>query len=113
MDWPRELVDSSRRPNGSRLISTPLQHASERVLAGCAGPYTIDYYASLRERHPRADPARVDRHDVIVGFPGETETTSRRLAAYFERSTLTTSRIPYSDRPRTPPRRWVGCGLER
>jgi threonylcarbamoyladenosine tRNA methylthiotransferase MtaB len=81
----------------------PLQHASDRVLAMMARPYTRAAYnanvTGLRDRIPDA----AITADVIVGFPGEDDDDVDALLGYLERSPLTSLHVfPYSDRPGTP-----------
>jgi threonylcarbamoyladenosine tRNA methylthiotransferase MtaB len=104
MDCSREVVDLvAASDRFAPHFHLPLQHASNRVLAGMRRPYTIEYYASLvgdiRARIPNASIGS----DILVGFPGETDGDFERLVAYLERSPLTHIHVfPYSDRPGTP-----------
>ena len=80
----------------------PLQHASDAVLGGMRRPYTREYYArlvdSIRTRLPHAGIGS----DMIIGFPGETETDVETTLAYLAGSPLTYLHVfPYSDRPGT------------
>ena len=71
MDCSREIVDlvaSSDR--FAPHFHLPLQHASNRVLAAMRRPYTIEYYAVARRRHPRADSQRLDRLGHHRRLPG-------------------------------------------
>jgi threonylcarbamoyladenosine tRNA methylthiotransferase MtaB len=103
MDCSQEIVDlvAGRRAFAPHF-HLPLQHASNRLLADMRRPYTIEYYAALvdviRARIPHASIGS----DVIVGFPGESESDFEQLVAYLERSPLTHVHVfPYSDRPGT------------
>jgi threonylcarbamoyladenosine tRNA methylthiotransferase MtaB len=104
MDCSRDVVDLvASSPRFAPHFHLPLQHASDRILAGMRRPYTIEYYASLvddiRARIPNASIGS----DIIVGFPGETSEDFEQLAAYLEGSPLTHIHVfPYSDRPGTP-----------
>lgn len=104
MDCSREVVDlvaSSDR--FAPHFHLPLQHASNRLLATMRRPYTIEYYASLVDHIRARIPNASIGSDIIVGFPGETDTDFEALAAYLERSPLTHIHVfPYSDRPGTP-----------
>ena len=80
----------------------PLQHGSERVLASMRRPYSAAFYRDLvggiRARLPHASIGT----DVIVGFPGESETdaqTSERAVAGLPLSYVHV--FPYSERPGT------------
>jgi threonylcarbamoyladenosine tRNA methylthiotransferase MtaB len=80
----------------------PLQHASDRLLASMSRPYTIDHYSDLVSGIRRRLPDAAIGSDVIVGFPGESDSDFRELVAYLERSPLTHLHVfPYSDRPGT------------
>ncbi len=103
MDCTAEIVDLvATSGRFAPHFHLPLQHASDRVLAGMCRPYTIEHYASLvddiRARLPHASIGS----DIIVGFPGETDEDFEQLASYLERSPLTHVHVfPYSDRPGT------------
>jgi len=104
MDCSREIVDLVARAGCfAPHFHLPLQHASNRMLIAMRRPYTIEYYSALvndiRSHMPHASIGS----DVIVGFPGETDTDFEELATYLERSPLTHVHVfPYSDRPGTP-----------
>jgi threonylcarbamoyladenosine tRNA methylthiotransferase MtaB len=102
MDCSREIVELVTRSCFAPHFHLPLQHASDGMLAAMSRPYTIAYYEALvdfiRGRIPHASIGS----DVIVGFPGETDSDFERLLAYLERSPLTHVHVfPYSDRPGT------------
>jgi threonylcarbamoyladenosine tRNA methylthiotransferase MtaB len=103
MDCTREIVDLvSAGGCFAPHFHLPLQHASNRLLAAMRRPYTIDYYASLVDDIRNRMPDASIGSDVIVGFPGETDSDFDQLASYLERSPLTHIHVfPYSDRPGT------------
>jgi threonylcarbamoyladenosine tRNA methylthiotransferase MtaB len=103
MDCSREIVDLVASSNRfAPHFHLPLQHASDRVLAAMRRPYTIDYYASLVDHIRARIPNASIGSDIIVGFPGETDSDFEQLAGYLERSQLTHIHVfPYSDRPGT------------
>jgi threonylcarbamoyladenosine tRNA methylthiotransferase MtaB len=81
----------------------PLQHASDRLLAAMRRPYTIEFYRDLVDRIRTLIPHASIGSDIIVGFPGETDSDFECLADYLEQSPLTHLHVfPYSDRPGTP-----------
>jgi threonylcarbamoyladenosine tRNA methylthiotransferase MtaB len=81
----------------------PLQHASDRLLAAMRRPYTIEFYRDLVDRIRTLIPHASIGSDIIVGFPGETDSDFACLAEYLEQSPLTHLHVfPYSDRPGTP-----------
>jgi threonylcarbamoyladenosine tRNA methylthiotransferase MtaB len=103
MDCPEPLVDLVA---GSRVFAPhfhlPLQHASDRVLRLMRRSYSLSQYAGLVEGIRRRLPDASIGTDLIVGFPGETDTDVDVLAEYLERSPLTHAHVfPYSDRPGT------------
>jgi threonylcarbamoyladenosine tRNA methylthiotransferase MtaB len=103
MDCSRAIVDLvERSPHFAPHFHLPLQHASNAVLARMRRPYTIGYYAALVEDIRARMPAASIGTDLIVGFPGETDSEFDELASYLERSPLTHVHVfPYSDRPGT------------
>jgi len=103
MDCSRRIVDLvASSPSFAPHFHLPLQHASSRVLSAMGRPYTIAYYSDLVEHVRHRLPAASIGSDVIVGFPGETDSDFEELAAYLETSPLTHLHVfPYSDRPGT------------
>ena len=95
-----ELVDQSAA--FARHFHLPLQHASDRMLSAMRRPYTLASYSALVDQIRERMPAASIGSDLIVGFPGETDTDVDELANYLERSPLTHLHVfPYSDRPGT------------
>jgi threonylcarbamoyladenosine tRNA methylthiotransferase MtaB len=104
MDCTPAVVDVvASSPRFAPHLHLPLQHASDRMLAGMRRPYTADAYAALVDTiHDRMPDAFIGT-DLIVGFPGETDEDFERLADYLEGSPLAQVHVfPYSDRPGTP-----------
>ena len=80
----------------------PLQHGSERVLASMRRPYSVAFYRDLvggiRARLPHASIGT----DVIVGFPGESETDAQTSESAVAGLPLSYVHVfPYSERPST------------
>jgi len=80
----------------------PLQHGSERVLASMRRPYSAAFYRDLvggiRARLPHASIGT----DVIVGFPGESETDAQTSESAVAGLPLSYVHVfPYSERPGT------------
>jgi threonylcarbamoyladenosine tRNA methylthiotransferase MtaB len=103
MDCSDELVDLVA---GSACLAPhfhlPLQHASDRMLVAMRRPYTLAYYERLVDRIRRAMPHASIGTDIIVGFPGETDSDFAVLASYLASSAVTHVHVfPYSDRPGT------------
>jgi threonylcarbamoyladenosine tRNA methylthiotransferase MtaB len=103
MDCTPAIVDLFA--TGDRIaphFHLPLQHGSDEVLRTMRRPYTASYYRDLVARIRRAMPHAAIGSDVIVGFPGETETQFRRSCDLLDRLPLTHLHVfPYSDRPGT------------
>ena len=103
MDCTPEIIDLVA---GSACLAPhfhlPLQHASDLVLSAMRRPYTIARYTALVDTIRSRIPDAAIGSDVIVGFPGESESDFEQLTAYLERSPLTHVHVfPYSDRPGT------------
>jgi threonylcarbamoyladenosine tRNA methylthiotransferase MtaB len=95
-----ELVAASDRL--APHFHLPLQHGSDDVLRTMRRPYTVAEYRSLVDRIRRDIPHAAIGSDIIVGFPGETESQFRELCDVLERLPLTHLHVfPYSDRPGT------------
>jgi threonylcarbamoyladenosine tRNA methylthiotransferase MtaB len=104
MDCSPAIVELITASNGrfAPHFHLPLQHASDRILSTMRRPYTLDYYRSvvdlIHERMPHASIGS----DMIVGFPGETDTDFQANLDYLPSSPLTHLHVfPYSDRPGT------------
>jgi threonylcarbamoyladenosine tRNA methylthiotransferase MtaB len=80
----------------------PLQHASNRMLQAMQRPYDVEYFGALVEGIRSRLPHASIGSDVIVGFPGETDSDFAQLTSYLEGSPITHVHVfPYSDRPGT------------
>jgi threonylcarbamoyladenosine tRNA methylthiotransferase MtaB len=103
MDCSPQLVDLvGSSESFAPHFHLPLQHASDAILTRMRRPYRIAQYASLVERVRSRMPHASIGSDVIVGFPGETDSDAEELASYLESSPLTHIHVfPYSDRPGT------------
>jgi threonylcarbamoyladenosine tRNA methylthiotransferase MtaB len=103
MDCPPELVDFVAASDSfAPHFHLPLQHASDVVLASMGRPYRLAQFDALVSRVRRLMPRASIGSDIIVGFPGETESDADVLASYLESSPLTHIHVfPYSDRPGT------------
>lgn len=103
MDCSDRVVDLVA---GSRCFAPhfhlPLQHASDRMLVAMRRPYTLAYYRRLVDRIREEMPHASIGSDLIVGFPGESDTDFNALQTYLAGSPLTHVHVfPYSDRPGT------------
>ena len=99
-----EIVDLlAGSPVFAPHVHLPLQHASDAVLRAMGRPYTLAYYAALVSEIRARVPGASIGSDVIVGFPGESDTdfgATLRLAEElgFDDSYC----FLYSARPGTP-----------
>ncbi|HVS69403.1 MAG TPA: tRNA (N6-isopentenyl adenosine(37)-C2)-methylthiotransferase MiaB, partial [Mycobacteriales bacterium] len=105
---PRDFTDDviaamAETPNVMPSLHMPLQSGSDRVLAAMRRSYRADRYLGIIERVRAAMPDAAITTDIIVGFPGETETDfaatldvvrAARFAGAFT--------FQYSIRPGTP-----------
>jgi threonylcarbamoyladenosine tRNA methylthiotransferase MtaB len=80
----------------------PLQHAADGMLQAMRRPYTVAYYRALAGHIAALMPHASIGSDVIVGFPGETDTHFAQSVAVLRDLPLSHLHVfPYSDRPGT------------
>jgi threonylcarbamoyladenosine tRNA methylthiotransferase MtaB len=92
-----EIVTTS--PVMAPHLHLPLQSGSERVLRAMRRPYTVARYRALVERLAAAVPGLGLGADVIVGFPGESETDFEATRALVEALPFSYLHVfPYSPR---------------
>ncbi len=86
-----------------RHLHLPLQAGSSKVLAEMARPYTAEEYLDLVQRARKALPSLALSTDVIVGFPGETESEFEETLALATACGFSQMHVfPYSRRAGTP-----------
>src|SRR5947208_2855308 len=69
-----DLIDAfSRLPKLAEHVHLPLQSGSNRILKAMHRPYTAERYAQLVGKIRGARPGIAITTDIIVGFPGETD----------------------------------------
>ena len=98
-----EIVDLvATEPRMAHHFHIPLQSGSSRVLRAMRRPYQPEYYTGLLGRiRSRVEDAAIGA-DVMVGFPGETDTEFNETFRLIEEAPLTYLHIfPYSSRPGT------------
>jgi threonylcarbamoyladenosine tRNA methylthiotransferase MtaB len=79
-----------------------LQHASSRILGLMGRPGTVGAYGAMLDEMRRLSPDAALGADVMVGFPGESETDFESLRTFVERSALTYVHVfSFSPRPGT------------
>jgi threonylcarbamoyladenosine tRNA methylthiotransferase MtaB len=83
-------------------LHLPLQSGSLSVLRRMKRPYSPDDYLRVASEVTRRFPDAALGADVIVGFPGETDTEFEETFAFIEQAPLTYLHVfSYSDRPGT------------
>ncbi len=103
MDCTLDIIEMvAASPRLAPHFHLPLQHGSDDILRAMRRPYTSGHYSELvgdiRARIPHASIGS----DLIVGFPGETETDAEISRRLLENLPLTHLHVfPYSDRPGT------------
>lgn len=84
-----------------------LQHGSDDILRRMGRRIKADDYRHILDDLDRKSPDAAFGADLIVGFPGETESDFERTTDFVERSPLTYLHVfSYSQRPGTPAARW-------
>ena len=98
-----ELVELvARHPRVAHHMHIPLQSGSARILREMRRPYAPAYYASLVQSVRVRVPDASIGADVMVGFPGETDSDFAETYRLIEQSPLTYLHVfPYSSRPGT------------
>jgi threonylcarbamoyladenosine tRNA methylthiotransferase MtaB len=95
-----EIVTGS--PRIAPHLHIPLQSGSDRVLRRMRRPYSVAIYRRLVERLAGAVPELGLGADVIVGFPGESESDFAQTRALVQALPFTYLHVfSYSDRPGT------------
>ncbi len=85
-----------------------MQHGSDDILRRMGRKIRVDDYRYILDDLHRKSPDAALGADVIVGFPGETDSDFKRMIDFVERSPLTYLHVfSYSQRPGTPAARWV------
>jgi threonylcarbamoyladenosine tRNA methylthiotransferase MtaB len=103
MDCTEEIVDLvAESPRLAPHFHLPLQHGADNMLRRMRRPYTAAAYRHLVERIRAIMPHASIGSDVIVGFPGESDTDFNETESLLSELPLTHLHVfPYSDRPGT------------
>ncbi len=98
------LIDVlARHPKVSRYLHLPVQSGSDAILRRMHRRYSREEYISLVERLRGSVPEVNLSTDIIVGFPGETESDFTRSLELLEQIRFgQVFAFAYSPRPRTP-----------
>ncbi len=104
MDWSDdllELVSASARI--AKHVHAPLQSGSDRILRLMHRKYRPRHYADRIQKARALMPNAAIGADVMVGFPGETETDFEESRRFIESLPFTYLHVfTYSERPGTP-----------
>src|SRR5438128_6354783 len=99
-----DLIDAfARLPKLAEHVHLPLQSGSNRILKAMHRPYTVERYAQLVGKIRAARPGIAITTDIIVGFPGETDSdyeATRDLVEHLQFDNAFVFR--YSPRRETP-----------
>ena len=105
---PRDFTDDvieamAQTANVMPALHMPLQSGSDRVLAAMRRSYRSERYLGIIERVRTAMPEAAITTDIIVGFPGETESDFRATLDVVRASRFSSAfTFQYSPRPGTP-----------
>jgi len=99
-----DLIDAiSRLPKLAEHVHLPLQSGSNRILKAMHRPYTAEKYAQLIGKIRAARPGIAVTTDIIVGFPGETDSDYKATRDLVEQLQFDNGFIfRYSPRRETP-----------
>ena len=103
MDCTPAIIDiAAQSPRIAPHFHLPLQHGSDVVLRAMKRPYSAaDFRGVVETIHAQLPNAAIGT-DVIVGFPGETDTDFAATVSMVESLPLAYAHVfPYSDRPGT------------
>jgi len=103
-EFTQRLIDAyAKIPQLVDHLHLPVQHGSDRVLAGMKRGYTVLEYKSLIRKLKLVRPNITLSSDFIVGFPGETDEDFNQLMKLVEELKFDNSYcFVYSKRPGTP-----------
>jgi len=98
-----DVIDvMAKYPNIGRYIHLPFQSGSNRILKRMNRQYTREEYLALIEEIRKRLPDVALSHDVIAGFPGETEEDHRETLSLMETVKFDFGfMFAYSERPGT------------
>jgi threonylcarbamoyladenosine tRNA methylthiotransferase MtaB len=104
MDWSDELIGMmSSSPRIAKHAHVPMQSGSDRVLRAMHRKYRPWHYREKLEKVRAAIPTAAIGADVMVGFPGESESDFEQTRRLIEELPFTYLHVfTYSSRPGTP-----------
>jgi threonylcarbamoyladenosine tRNA methylthiotransferase MtaB len=103
MDCTSELIGLiASSPRIAPHFHLPLQHGADEMLRAMRRPYSTGYYCTLVGSIAAQLPHASIGSDIIVGFPGETDSHFAASLAVLRQLPLSHLHVfPYSDRPGT------------
>ncbi len=103
-EFTDDVIDAmAQTPNVCPTLHMPLQSGSDRILRAMRRSYRAERYLGIIERVRSAIPHAAITTDVIVGFPGETESDFAATLDVVERARFASAfTFQYSKRPGTP-----------
>jgi threonylcarbamoyladenosine tRNA methylthiotransferase MtaB len=103
MDCTPEVVSLvAASPRLAPHFHLPIQHGADLMLRAMRRPYTAAHYVALVNRIVELMPHASVGSDVIVGFPGESDSHFQESLELLRRLPLSHLHVfPYSDRPGT------------
>ena len=106
--FTERLIDAcADLPKVCEHFHIPFQSGDDAVLKAMARGYTVDRYRRIIDRIRQRMPDASISADVIVAFPGETETQFQRTLALVEEIGFDqVNTAAYSPRPNTPAANW-------
>jgi threonylcarbamoyladenosine tRNA methylthiotransferase MtaB len=104
MDWSDDLLELvSSSPRIAKHVHAPLQSGSDRILRLMHRKYRPRHYADRIQKARVLMPNAAIGADVMVGFPGETESDFEESRRFIESLPFTYLHVfTYSERPGTP-----------
>jgi threonylcarbamoyladenosine tRNA methylthiotransferase MtaB len=110
MDLSNELLElMASEPRIAKHVHAPLQSGSDTVLRRMKRRYRARHYEERIRTARRLMPEAAIGADVMVGFPGETETEFEESRRFIESLPFTYLHVfTYSARPGTPAAEWTG-----
>lgn len=104
MDFSDDLLAlMAESPRIAKHVHAPLQSGSDRILRRMHRKYRPKHYADRVLRARRLMPDAAIGADVMVGFPGETDSDFEESRAFIESLPFTYLHVfTYSERPGTP-----------
>jgi threonylcarbamoyladenosine tRNA methylthiotransferase MtaB len=113
MDWTHELLalfarySTGEHPRLAPHAHLPLQSGSDSILRRMHRRYRPWHYAQKLQQIRALLPHAAIGADVMVGFPGETDSLFAESLAFIQAQPLTYLHLfPFSPRPRTPAAGW-------